>query len=98
MTWIALAAAVLGQSQFSASMDRYLACLSVGIPSDLSSRDLQTRTRVYRQAAAQCTSERQTVIDASIRERAPGVSEAAAKAQAIDIIDTLDPMSSMPKR
>ena len=98
MTWIALAAAVLGQSQFSASMDRYLACLSVGIPSDLSSRDLQTRTRVYRQAAAQCLSERQAVIDAAIREREPGVSETAAKALAIDIIDTLDPMSSMPKR
>jgi hypothetical protein len=98
MTWIALAAAVLGQSQFSASMDRYLACLSVGLPSDLSSQDLQGRTRVYHKAAAQCTSERQTVIDAAIRERESGVSEAAAKALAIDIIDTLDPMSSMPKR
>ena len=98
MTLIALAAAVLSQRQFSASMDRYLACLSVGIPSDLSSRDFQTRTRVYRQAAAKCTSERQTVIDAAIRERETGVSAAAAKAQAIDIIDTLDPMSSMPKR
>ena len=98
MIWIALAGAALGQSEFSASMDRYLACLSPGIPSGLSGRDLQTRTRVYREAAAQCRRERQTAIDAAVREREPGVSEAEAQALAIDIIDTLDPMSSMPKR
>jgi hypothetical protein len=97
MMWIALAAAVLGQSEFSASMDRYLGCLSAGIPSDLSSRDLQTRTRVYRSAAAQCQRERQIAIEAAVRERRPGVSETQAKAQAIDIIDTLDPMSSLGK-
>jgi hypothetical protein len=98
MMWIALVAAIIGQSEFSASMDRYLGCLSSGIPSDLSSRDLQTRSRIYRSAAAQCQRERQIVIEAAVRERQPGVSEAQAKAQAIDIIDTLDPLSSAPKR
>jgi hypothetical protein len=96
--WMALVAAALGQGQFAAGMDRYLACLSSQLPSDLSSRDLSTRTRVYRQAAARCAGERQAVIEAAVRERKPGVSEAQAKALAIDIIDTLDPMSSMPKR
>jgi hypothetical protein len=94
MMWIALAAAVSGPSEFSASMNRYLACLSVGLPADLSSRDRQTRARIYRQAASHCQGERQTAIEAAIRERQPGVSEEKAGALAIDIIDTLDPMSS----
>ena len=97
MIWISLAFAVLGQGEFSAGMDRYLTCLSAGIPSDLSSQDLQTRTRIYRKAAAQCQRERRAAIESAVREREPGVSEADAQALATDIIDTLDPMSSMSK-
>ena len=92
MIWVALAAAVSGQSEFSASMDRYLACL--GLPSDLSSQDLATRSRVYQKAAARCENERETAIQAAIRGREPGTSVEQAKALATDIIDTLDPMSS----
>lgn len=94
MMWIAVASAILGMSEFSASMNQYLTCLSPGLPSDLSSRDLQTRTRVYREAAAHCQGERQAAIEAAIHERQAGVSEAEARALATDIIDTLDPMSS----
>ena len=97
MMWVVLAAAVVRQGEFAAGMHRYLACLSAGIPADLSSRDLQTRARTYRKAAVQCQRERQAAIDAAMRERKPGVSEAAAQALAIDIIDTLDPLSK-PKR
>ena len=75
-------------------MDRYLACLSVGLPSDLSSQDLATRSRDYRNAAARCGSERESAIQAAIRGREPGTSAEDAKALAIDIIDTLDLMSS----
>jgi hypothetical protein len=96
MMWIALAAVVSGQSEFSASMNRYLACLSAGLPSDIGSRDLQTRALIHDKAAAQCRGERQAAIAAAIRERRPGTSESQAEALAIDIIDTLDPMSSMP--
>ena len=94
MMWIVLASAILGMSEFSASMNQYLACLSPSLPSDLSSRDLQSRIRIYREAAAQCQGERQAVIDAAVRERQAGVSEAEARALATDIIDTLDPVSS----
>jgi len=94
MIIVALAAAVSGHGEFGPSMNRYIACLSSGLPSDLSSGDLQTRTRAYRAAAAKCVSERQNAIDAAVRDRQPGVSEAEARAQAIDIIDTLDPTSS----
>ena len=94
MIMLALAAAVSANGEFGASMNRYLACLSAGLPADLSGRDLQTRARVYRQAAARCQRERQDAIDAAVRNRRQGQSEAQAQAEAIDIIDTLDPMSS----
>jgi hypothetical protein len=94
MMLVALAAAVSGHGEFGPRMNRYIACLSSGLPSDLSSKDLQTRTDAYRTAAAKCLSERQNAIDAAVRDRQPGVSEAEARAQAIDIIDTLDPTSS----
>jgi hypothetical protein len=67
--------------------------LSPGIPADLSSRDLETRVRVYRQVTAQCGRERQAAIEAAVRERQAGTSEADARALAVDIIDTLNPMS-----
>ena len=98
MIALSLALSISAQSDFSASMNRYLACVSPAIPRDLSSRDLATRSRVYREATAQCQSERQAAIEAAIRGREDGVSEAEARAQAIDIIDTLDPMSNVPKR
>jgi len=94
MMLVALAAAVTGHSDFGPSMNRYMACLSSGLPSDLSSKDLKARTRAYRTAAAKCMSERQEAIDAAVRDRKPSISEAEARAEAIDIIDTLDPMSS----
>jgi hypothetical protein len=94
MMWMALAAAVSGQSEFGTSMNRYVACLSAGLPSDLSKRDLQTRASIYRSAAARCQGERQEAIDAAVRNRKPSQSEAEARVEAIDIIDTLDPMSS----
>ena len=97
MMWMAVAAVALGQTEFAAGMDRYLACLSQGLPSDLSGRDLETRTRVYRKAAAQCGRERQALVEAAVRERDPETSEAKARALAIDIVDTLDPLSSMRK-
>jgi len=98
MILVALAAFVVGHGEFGPSMNRYIACMSAGIPADLTGQDLQTRSRVYRQAAARCVNERHDAIDAAVRDRDPGVSDAAARAQAIDIIDTLDPMSSMPRR
>ena len=94
MMWIAMAAAVSGPSEFSVRMNQYMTCLSPGIPADLSERDLETRVRVYRQATARCQRERQEAIDAAARGRRPGLSEADARAEAIDIIDTLDPLSS----
>ena len=94
MMLLALAAAVSGHGEFGQSMTRYMACLSAAVPADLNGQDLQTRSRVYRKAAAHCTSERQAAIQAAIRDRQPGVSEKQARAEAIDIIDTLDPMSS----
>ena len=94
MMLMALAAAVSAYGEFGPSMNRYLACLSAADPSDLSGQDLQTRSRAYRKAAAHCATERQEAIEAAIRDRAPGVSDAQARAQAIDVIDTLDPMSS----
>jgi hypothetical protein len=94
MMWIAFAAAVSGPDDFGPSMNRYMACLSAGLPSDLSGHDLQTRARIYREAAAGCQGERQDAIDAAVRNRRSDQSEAQARAEAIDIIDTLDPMSS----
>jgi hypothetical protein len=94
MMLLALAAAVSGPGEFGASMNRYMACLSADLPADLSRRDLQTRARIYRQAAAHCQHERQDAIDAAVRNRRQGQSEAQARSEAIDIIDTLDPMSS----
>ena len=94
MMWIAFAAAVSGPSEFSASMDRYLACLSADLPADLSGQDLATRSRAYRRAASRCEGERQVAIEAAVRGRGPGVSETEARSEAVDIIDTLDPMSS----
>jgi len=94
MIWIVLAASPLGQSGFSANMNLYMSCLSAGLPTDLSSRDFQTRARAYRKAAARCEGERQQAIDAAVQNRRPGQSEAQARAEAIDIIDTLDPASS----
>jgi hypothetical protein len=94
MMVFALVAVVAGHGEFGPSMNRYIACLSTGIPSDLHEQNLETRARVYRVAAAHCVSERQDAIDAAVRDRQPDVSEASARAQAIDIIDTLDPMSS----
>jgi len=94
MIWIAFAAVVSGHGEFGASMNRYIACVSAGLPSDLSKRDLQTRAGVYRKAAARCQGERQEAIDAAVRNRTSDRSEAAARAEAIDIIDTLDPLSS----
>lgn len=97
MMWVALAAVAPGQSEFSASMNRYVACLSAGLRSDLSSQTVAERSRVYRKAAAQCQREREEAISAAVRERTPGTSAEDAKALAIDIIDTLDPMSSVPR-
>jgi hypothetical protein len=94
MIWIAFAAAVSDQGEFGASMNRYMACLSAGLPSDLTHRDLQARAGIYRKAAARCQGEREGAIDAAIRNRTPSQSEGQARAQAIDIIDTLDPLSS----
>jgi len=91
---IALAAAVSGHGEFGQSMNRYLACLSAAGPSEMGARDLKSRSRAYRKAAARCASERQAAIEAAVHDRRPGVSEGQARAQAIDIIDTLDPMSS----
>jgi hypothetical protein len=94
MILMAFAAAVSGHGEFGQSMNRYLACLSATIPAGLSGQDLQTRSRAYRNAAAHCAVERQEAIEAAVRDRQPGVSEEQARAQAVDIIDTLDPMSS----
>jgi len=94
MMLLALAAAVSGHGEFGPSMNRYVACLSAGSPADLSGQDLQARARAYRVAAAQCRRERGDAIEAAVRDREPGVSEATARAQAVDIIDTLDPTSS----
>ena len=94
MILIALAAAGLEPGQFAGRMNEYLACLRAGTPSDLASRDYATRVRVYRSAAARCTSERAAAIDAAVRDRAPGTSESDARRLAIDIIETLDPSSS----
>jgi hypothetical protein len=79
-------------------MDRYLACLSSGVPADLAQRDQQTRARLYAQAAGQCRPQRQSAIDAAVKSRASGTSEAEARALAVDIIDTLDPLSSNLRR
>ena len=98
MMLIALAVAVSGPGEYFSNMNRYIACLGVGLPADLSHQDLVSRNRFYRSATARCQSERQAAIDAAIREREPGVSQAQAKAQATDIIDTLSPMSSSRKR
>jgi hypothetical protein len=92
--WVALAAVVASHGEFGPSMNRYLTCLSAGVPADISKGDLRTRASAYRQAAAKCERERNDAIDAAVRDRQPGVSEAQARAQAIDIIDTLDPLSS----
>ena len=94
MMLMAFAAAVSGHGEFGQSMNRYLACVSAAAPSDLSGKDLQTRSRAYREAAAQCASERQEAIEVAVRDREPGVFEEQARAQATDIIDTLDPTSS----
>ena len=91
---IALAAAVSGYGEFGQSMNRYLACLSATGPSETGDRDLESRSRAYRKAAARCASERQAAIEAAVHDRQSGVSESQARAHAIDIIDTLDPMSS----
>lgn len=94
MILIAFAAAVSSPDGFGPTMNRYLACLSAGTPSDLSGRDYATRVRVYRSAAARCTSERAAAMDAAVRDRSPGTSESDARRLALDIIDTLDPSSS----
>ena len=94
MMLIAVAAAVSGHGEFGQSMNRYLACLSAAGAAETEGQDLESRSRAYRKAAARCASERQAAIDAAVKDRQPGVSEAQARAQAIDIIDTLNPMSS----
>jgi hypothetical protein len=94
MMWLVLAATAQPQTQFFARMNEYIACLSAGETKNLSAPDMQSRARIYRNAAARCQPERQQAIDAAARERRPGISEADARAQAIDIIDTLDPLSS----
>jgi hypothetical protein len=82
---------------FSAAMNQYLACMSAGVPADIAARDLATRSQVYRAAAARCRGEREAAIAAAVQGRQPGTSEAQARSLAIDIIDTLDPLSSMRK-
>jgi hypothetical protein len=94
MMLIAFAVAVSGHGEFGQSMNRYLACLSAAGPSETGGQDLESRSRAYRKAAARCVSERQAAIEAAVHDRQLGVSEAQARAQAIDIIDTLDPRSS----
>jgi hypothetical protein len=94
MILITFAAAGLAPGEFPLRMNEYLACLQAGTPSDLASRDYETRVRVYRSAAAQCSSQRAAAIDAAVRDRPAGTSEDDARRLAIDIIETLDPSSS----
>lgn len=94
MIVIALLTAAAAPAAFSTRMNTYLACMSADLPSNLADRDYATRVRVYRSAAARCTSERAEAIDAAVRDRSPGTSESDARRLAIDIIDTLDPSSS----
>jgi len=89
-----LAGAALPPHEFGLRMNQYLACVSAGLPADMASRDLPTRTRLYRAAVSRCTRERQAAVDAAVREREPGTTAEAARALAVDIIDTLDPMSN----
>lgn len=94
MIALLLAAAAPSPHEFGVRMEEYLACLRRGLPADMGNQDRQTRARLYRIAAAKCTSERQAAIDAAVREREPGTSPEAARALAVDIIDTLDPLSN----
>jgi hypothetical protein len=89
-----LALAMSDPPQFSTRMNEYLACLSSGMPVDIGKHDLATRSQIYRHAAAQCQGQRDAAIAAAVRNRRPDQSAAEARALAIDIIDTLDPMSS----
>ena len=94
MILLSLLAAGLEPGEFPLRMNEYLACLRAGTPSDLASRDYAIRVRLYRWAAAQCSSQRAAAIDAAVRNRAPGTSESDARLLAIDIIETLDPSSN----
>ena len=91
---LVFAVLLLQSSQFSVRMNQYINCVSATLPADMASRDLQARTLIYRRAVSRCQSERQSAIDAAVAGREPGTSAEAARALAIDIIDTLDPQSN----
>ena len=92
---LVLLAAVLSEPpQFGLRMNDYLACLSAGMPADIGTRNQMSRSRLYRAAASHCGRQRDEAIAAAVHDRKPEQSVAEARAQAIDIIDTLDPLSS----
>lgn len=96
---ILLAALAAQPNQWFARMNDYVACLERGTPGNMKSLDQQARAAAYRRAAAQCQAQRKAAIDAAVAGREPGTSAAEARALAIDILNTLDPMSSVePQR
>lgn len=87
-------ALLMAQGTFAQSMNVYMACVQQRLPADFSQLDRGARIRIYRDAAAHCQSEREEAVAAAVRNRQPGETAEAARALAIDIIDTLDPGSN----